>query len=165
MGGDEAALHQIAAFNEALTLAVSRVAVGAVRSKRTGQPFRSPAVRGWKVCRMFPQLSKFRMELNSDAKCGTSNPIASAWHHKHNRLVGRPLAHSHSHNPLPAPGTTFSSVYLWDIRQRESPHARGGPVPKVCNRVPGHGSTGATKRKQASLEQSSGAMASLREAN
>jgi hypothetical protein len=54
MGGDEAALHQIAALNEALTLAVSllRVAVGAVRSKRTGQPFRSPAVRGWKVCRM-----------------------------------------------------------------------------------------------------------------
>ena len=54
MGGDEAALHQIAALNEALTLSVSplRVAVGAVRSKRTGQPFRSPAVRGWKVCRM-----------------------------------------------------------------------------------------------------------------
>jgi hypothetical protein len=47
MGGDEAALHQIAALNEALTLAVLllRVAVGAVRSKRTGQPFRSPAVR------------------------------------------------------------------------------------------------------------------------
>jgi hypothetical protein len=44
MGGDEAALHQITALNEALTLAVSllRVAVGAVRSKRTGQPFRSP---------------------------------------------------------------------------------------------------------------------------
>jgi hypothetical protein len=42
MGGDEAALHQIAALNEALTLAVSllRVAVGAVRSKRMGQPFR-----------------------------------------------------------------------------------------------------------------------------
>jgi hypothetical protein len=38
MGGDEAALHQIAALNEALTLSVSplRVAVGAVRSKRTG---------------------------------------------------------------------------------------------------------------------------------
>ena len=54
MGGDEAALHQIAGLNEALTLAVSllRVAVGAVRSKRTGQPFGSPAVRGWKVCRM-----------------------------------------------------------------------------------------------------------------
>jgi hypothetical protein len=54
MGGDEAALHQIAALNEALTLMVSllRVAVGAVRSKRTGQPLRSPAVRGWKVCRM-----------------------------------------------------------------------------------------------------------------
>ena len=41
MGGDEAALHQIAALNEALTLAVSllRVTVGAVRSKRTGRPF------------------------------------------------------------------------------------------------------------------------------
>jgi hypothetical protein len=54
MGGHEAALHQIAALNEALTLSVSplRVAVGAVRSKRTGQPCRSPAVRGWKVCRM-----------------------------------------------------------------------------------------------------------------
>jgi hypothetical protein len=38
IGGDEAVLHQIAALNEALTLAVSllRVAVGAVRSKRTG---------------------------------------------------------------------------------------------------------------------------------
>jgi hypothetical protein len=37
MGGDEAALQQIAALNEALTLAVSllRVTVGAVRSKRT----------------------------------------------------------------------------------------------------------------------------------
>jgi hypothetical protein len=39
---NKTALHQIAALNEALTLAVSllRVAVGAVRSKRTGQPFR-----------------------------------------------------------------------------------------------------------------------------
>ena len=38
MGGDEAALHQIAALNEALTLTVSllRVAVGAVRSKADG---------------------------------------------------------------------------------------------------------------------------------
>jgi hypothetical protein len=159
MGGDEAALHQIAALNEALTLAVSLCAWLSARLDQSG--WGSPFV----VCRMFPQLSKFRMELNSDAKCGTSDPIASAWHHKHNRLVGRPLAHSHSHNPLPARGTTFSSVYLWGIRQRESPHARGGPVPKVCNRVPGHGSTGATKRKQASLDQSSGAMASLREAN
>lgn len=41
MGGDEAALHQIAALNEALTLAVSllRGAVGAVRSKGRGSPF------------------------------------------------------------------------------------------------------------------------------
>ena len=41
MGGDEAALHQIAALNEALTLAVSllRVAVGAVRQSGRGSPF------------------------------------------------------------------------------------------------------------------------------
>src|SRR5262249_42146855 len=108
--------------------------------------------------------SKFRWSATLMPNAERSIP-SQAPGHKHNRLVGRPLAHSHSHNPLPAPGTTFSSAYLWDIRQREPPHARGGPVPKVCNRVPGHGSTGATKRKQASLEQSSGAMASLREAN
>jgi hypothetical protein len=38
MGGDEAALHQIAALNEALTLAVSLLRV-AVRQSGRGSPF------------------------------------------------------------------------------------------------------------------------------
>src|SRR5262249_13268248 len=41
-----------------------------------------------------------------------------------------------------------------------TPDARGGPVPKICNRMPSHGATGLSKRKQTSLESLSGAMAS-----
>jgi len=54
MGGDEAALHQIAALNEALTLSVSplRVAVGAVRSKRTGAALSFTCCARLEVCRM-----------------------------------------------------------------------------------------------------------------
>jgi hypothetical protein len=75
------------------------------------------------------------------------------------------------HWPIPSKNPYLRREQLLVLRicgisDKGSPtHARGRPVPKICNRVPGHGSTGFTKRKQAGLEQSSGAMASLREAN
>jgi len=57
------------------------------------------------------------------------------------------------------------SMHLSHIRQREPTNARGGPVPKICKRVPSHGRTGPTNGKQTSLESLSWAMASLRQAD
>jgi hypothetical protein len=57
----------------------------------------------------------------------------------------------------------FGLVQLSDITNGVS-DARGGPVPKICNRVPSHGPTGPAKGKPTNLGSPGGAVASLRQA-
>jgi hypothetical protein len=60
-------------------------------------------------------------------------------------------------------GTILHSEHLSDIGQKWGPYdACGGPVPKICNRMPSHGQIEPATGKHTSLEWSSGAMASLR---
>src|ERR1700758_4671159 len=67
------------------------------------------------------------------------------------RLVGRPLAHPRADDRSPM------LEHLWlravvGYPTEGAPDARGGPVPKICNRVPNDGPTGLTNGRQTSLE-------------
>jgi hypothetical protein len=80
------------------------------------------------------------------------------------RLVSRPLAYSQPADPFHGlERFWFRAVVGYPTNGVSD--ARGGPVPKICNRVPSHGPTGPTKAKSTNLESPSGAMASLRQAD